>query len=173
MPGLLARFDERVVERVVEAAPGYAQRPAVAAPVIRPPVARLARFEVGQAVGVGPAGQIVLCLPPVIVQRMAAHVDHRIDRGRAPHHLAAGHVDIASVQRRFILGPVVPVDPGVAVDRINARWDVDQQVAIHRPGLKQKHSVAGLGQTVRHDAAGGACADDDVVEFHHGGRMGL
>ena len=60
---------------------------------------------------------------------------------------------------------VEPVDPAVGEQLAVAERDVDPEMAVVPAGLEQQHAMAARGgQAVGQHAAGGAGADDDVVE---------
>ncbi len=106
-------------------------------------------------------------LPPVIVVgRLAAHVDHAVDRGAAAEHLAARIVQRAAVEPGIGLGLQAPVGARIAHGVEVADGHVDPEIAVAAAGLEQQHPVARIGrQAVGQDAAGGAGADHDIVEF--------
>ena len=68
---------------------------------------RLQPLEIGQHVGIAPACQPALP-PQVIVARIAAHIDHAVDAGRAAERLAARNDQPAAVERRLGFALVVP-----------------------------------------------------------------
>ena len=103
--------------------------------------------------------------PALVVARLAAHVDHAVDAGRAAQRLAARVAQRAAVQARFCLGLVEPVGAGVPDAMQVAHRNVDPVVVVAPAGLDHQHPLAGVGaQAVGEQATGGAAADDDVVE---------
>ena len=104
--------------------------------------------------------------PLVVVERIAADVDHAVDRGRAAERLAPRAVHAPAVHARLRLGDVGPV-PGGAVLRIRERGrHPDAPLPPrHRPtGLDEKHAhVRVLGEPAREYAPRGAGPDDNVV----------
>ncbi len=92
---LLGRLDEHLVERVGPLRVGHVQRPAGA--VIGRVAQRLVVLrpaEIRQHLGVRPA-RAAERSPFVVVARMAADIDHAVDRARPAQHLAARDDDLA------------------------------------------------------------------------------
>ena len=104
-----------------------------------PPVV-LRALEVGQHVVPGPAG-IAELAPVVVVGRLAAHVDHAVDRRAAAQHLAARIVQRTSVQAGLGLGLEAPVGARVAHGVEIADRDVDPEVVVAAAGLQQQDAV--------------------------------
>ena len=103
--------------------------------------------------------------PALVVARLAAHVDHAVDAGRAAQRLAARVAQRAAVQAGFCLGLVEPVGARVADAMQVAHRNVDPVVVVAPAGLDHQHPLAGVGaQAVGEQTTGGAAADDDVVE---------
>src|SRR5215475_9652110 len=122
--------------------------------------------EIGQDVGVGPAAQAEL-RPAVIVARMAADIDHAVDRGRAADDSPARAVHLAAVHVGLGLAVVVPVDLVVGERIGERRRHVDLPVpeAILPAGLEHEDAVLRLGaEAIGQHAAGRSGANDDVVE---------
>ncbi len=125
------------------------------------------RFPVPRCV----AGQ---ARPFVVVARLAAHVDHRVDRRAAAQHLAARVDDRAPVEALVRLGPVAPVGARVVDAEEVAHGDPDPDPVVASAGLEQQHLHVGIGrEPVGQQAAGGAGADDHVVVavFLHRGSV--
>ena len=120
-------------------------------------------LEVGQHVVPGPAG--IAHLPPqIVVARLAAHVDHAVDRGAAAQHLAARIGEAAAVEAGLGGGLEAPVGARVAHQVEVADGDVDPVVVVLAAGLQEQHARIGIGrQAIGQQAAGSARADDDVV----------
>ena len=163
--GLLAGFNEGVVERVFAGAGGHMQGPTVA-PVVVPalgPCFGLA--EVGQAVGIRPVLQSGVRRPALVVHGVAADVDHAVDRGRAAQHPPARAVHGAVVHEGLGLGVVVPVVLVVGQRVGKGRWHVDEDAFVAGAGFEQQHRHLGvLGQAVGQHTAGRTGAHDDVVK---------
>ena len=166
---LLGGVAERVEDRPSAAA---AARPAIRRPRratrSSPRVVVLGLLEIGQHVVPAPAG-IAELAPAVVVGRLAAHVDHAVDRGAAAQHLAAR------------IGERAAVEPGLGLGLSSSSRCADCRCSRgSRPGYGSSDScpcrrprAAGRAcrigrQAVGEHAAGGAGADDDVVEFVHG-----
>jgi hypothetical protein len=123
-------------------------------------------LEVGQHRVPGPACIAGQLGPLRIVAPLAAHVDHAVDAGAAAQRLAARVAQRAAVQAGIGLGLVAPVGARVADAIQVAHGNVDPVVAVAAAGFDQQHALGGVGtQAVGQQAAGGAGADDDVVEL--------
>ena len=137
----------------------------------------------GSTLGQLQASSPVSCRPAVVVARLAAHVDHAVDARAAAQHLAARIEQVAAVEAGFRLGAVAPVGARVADAVQVADRDVDPVVVVVAAGLDQQHAARAIGgQAIGEQAAGGAGADDDVVEsrvlqsapsYSHGPTGGL
>ncbi|MNO89958.1 hypothetical protein D3C76_814570 [compost metagenome] len=126
----------------------------------------LALAEVRQHLVVGPAG-IAQLRPVVVVAAVAADVDHAVDRAAAAQRLAARLVAAAPAEARLRNGVEGPVDVFGRQDGGDAERRVDQRGSVLRAGFQQADPHGRIGaQAVGEDAAGGAGANDDVVEFH-------
>ena len=100
----------------------------------------------------------------VIVRRLAAHVDHAVDRRASAEHLAARVDEASPVETRLGRGLHHPVRARVADAVQVSDRNADPVVRVAAPGFEQEHAGAGVfGQAVRQYAAGGAGAHDDVV----------
>ena len=77
--GLHAGFDKGRVERVGQGAARGVQRAGVAAIVVAARAETLGLAEVGQHLGIGPAGRAALG-PAVVIQGVAADIGHAVDR---------------------------------------------------------------------------------------------
>src|SRR5207249_4670513 len=86
--GLDARGDECIRQWVALDQVRHRQRAAYAQRRGRGPRGILGPAEVGQYLGVTPAGATPVA-PAVEVHRLAADVDHRVDRARAAEHASA------------------------------------------------------------------------------------
>ena len=122
-------------------------------------------LEVGQHGVPAPAGVAGQLGPGVVVAPLAAHVDHAVDAGAAAQHLAARVTQRAPVQPGVGFGAVAPVGARVADAVQVAHRNVDPVVVVLATGFDQQHALGGIGtEPVGQQAAGGAGADDDVVE---------
>ena len=122
--------------------------------------------EIRQDAAPGPvrlAGQL---RPGVVVARLAAHVDHAVDRGASAQHPPARIAQAATVQPRLGLGRIHPVGARVADAVEIADGDVDPGIIVPPPRLDQQHAPLARGaQPVGQEAARRAGPDDDVIEF--------
>ena len=98
--GLFGRGAERIEQ--IPAHPRWRDRP-FAADGMRRALAEkmiLVLAEERQHVVPAPAGEPKLA-PVIVIGRLAAHIDHGIDRGRAADHLAARIIQAAAVESRL------------------------------------------------------------------------
>src|SRR6202044_924214 len=100
--------------------------------------------------------------PAVIVGRLAAHIDHGVDRGRATHDPAARIGDRAAAEAWLCRGLEHPVCAWIA-DRVQvADGNMDPAPVAGPAGLDDEHPMARIAaQPIGEDAAGRAGADDD------------
>src|SRR5258706_6008792 len=124
----------------------------------------LRTLEVGQHVGIGPAG-VAERGPPIVVAPVPADIDHRIDRGGAAESLAARLIADPAVEARLwhrIERPVVDL----ARDHQDHRaWRGDDPVVALAAGFQQRDRRPGLlGEPARDRAATGATAHYHKVE---------
>lgn len=104
--------------------------------------------------------------PQVVVARLSAHVDHRVDRRAASDHTAPRIVNAAPGQAGVGLGRKAPIGAGIG-DRVQiAHRHLDPKPVITAAGLYQEHTAIGVGaEPIGKQAAGAACSHDDEVEF--------
>ncbi len=124
-------------------------------------------FEIGQHVGIGPAG-VAEAGPSVVVRPVAADIDHGVDRRGAAETLAARLIADAAVEARLrhrVERPVV----GLAGDHQDHRAGRGHHpVVIRAAGLQQCHRRCGIfRQTACDRAAPGTAAYDDKIEALH------
>ncbi len=164
-----AHFRRGVADRV-QNGPGQSRRldpPAAAGAmmlavpeemILQPPERR-------QHVVIAPASEAELA-PVIVVGGLSAHRDHGVDGGRAADHLAARIGQRAAVETCLRFGPEHPVRTGIADREEIADRDVKPDPVVVAAGLQDQHALVRIGrQPVGDDAAGGARADDDVVEI--------
>ena len=165
-PSCLRGLDRRLAQQRLVASVRGEQRAALAVHrvLLALPVLRLA--EERQHVVPGPAA-IAELAPVVEILRLAAHIDHAVDRARPAEYAAAGIVDGAAVGARIGLGLEAPGERRMLQQLHVAGGNVDQRIPVAPAGLDQHDAVAGvLGQPVGQTAASRAGADDDVVSLH-------
>src|SRR5262245_44337877 len=121
-------------------------------------------LEVRQYACIVPA-LVPMIMPPVVVQAVAADVDHGVDGAGAAEHFPARPVQPAPAHVGLLFGVVGPVAGGF--DQFGKGYgDMDLALLVRAAGLQEKDTRASLfGKPVRQDAPGRASADDDVV--HH------
>ena len=121
-----------------------------------------------QDVAPSPA-RIALRLPIVEIARLAAGIDHGVDRARPAQNLAAGKVVVAAAQTRNRLALIHPVHAAVIEGLAVADRQLDPESPVRGPGLEQQDATAAtLREPGSDHRAGGPGADDDVVEDIHG-----
>ena len=121
--------------------------------------------EQRQHVVIAPAGQAELA-PVIVIGGLSAHRDHGVDGRRAADHLAARVGQRPAVEARFRLCLEHPVGTGISDRKEIADRDVKPDPVVVAAGLQEQYPVVGVGrQPVGHNAAGGPCADDDIVEI--------
>ena len=104
--------------------------------------------------------------PVVIILRLTAHVDHRIDGRTATQHFSARIGDGAAAQTRFRHGFEQPVGPRIADGEQIADRNMEPDPVVIAAGFQQQHTVARIGrQAIGQDASGRARAHDDIVEL--------
>ena len=146
---------------------GDVQRAALAAAVVAAALEMLRLLEVGQDLRIGPAA-IAELAPGVVVERLAAHIEHAVDRARAAERAAARAGDAPAGHALLRLHLEVPVE-GLVVEQLGeAGRDVDPHRLVARPRLEQQHLDARiLGQPVGQHAARRAAAHDDIIPIGH------
>ena len=159
---------ERLAQRILPVHGGDGQiavAPAIG--VLALADAPLQPLEIGQHVRIAPAA-IAELRPGVEILALAAVVDVAVDRGRAAERLAARRVDAAAAgpgPRLLLVGPVDALHVK-GFDETGRQMDVGMPV----PGAGFEHADRGgriFAQPVGQHRAGGARADDHVVECIH------
>src|SRR6266403_71597 len=150
--------------RIVGAQPGDMERAALAVILAVEFGIIFGAFEVGQHVGVGPAG-VAKRRPLIIIAAMAADIDHRVDRGGTAEPLAARLIADPAVEaglRHRIERPVVDLARDHQDHR--ARRGYHPVVAL-AAGFQQRHRrVRVIGKAARDRAAPGATAHHHKIE---------
>ena len=140
--GLPARLDEGVVERIALGPCARRQRPVAAAIGVGAAAQTFGAAEIGQHVAIAPARRAFL-LPALEIERIAAHIDEAVDRGRAAEDLAARAVQAPAVQMRLGLGLIAPVIRlHVHRDR-QRRRHLDEDGAIGPAVLQHQYACCG------------------------------
>ncbi|MCY1228496.1 hypothetical protein D9M72_408170 [compost metagenome] len=160
-------FLERVEHVPAHAGPFHPPFAASAVHVVGTLIVVLRLLEERQHVVPAPAGAAELA-PMVVVARLAAHVDHAVDRGAAAKHLAAGIAEGTAVEALFGGRRKAPVGARI-VDAVEiADRNVDPVVVVAAAGLEQQHAMAQVfGKAIGKHAAGATRPDDDIVERVH------
>ena len=128
------------------------------------------QLEVRQRVGPGPGGVAAQSCPVVVVARLAAHVNHAVDAGRAAQRFAARVAQAAAIQTRLRFGVVQPVGARVANAVQVTDGDVNPVVVVFAPRFNHQHSPGGIStQPVGQQATGRAAAHNDVVKNRFAG----
>ncbi len=125
-------------------------------------VVRFRLAEVGQDILIAPAGAAHLA-PVVIVLRIAAGVELRVDRGAAADHLGLGVADGHPLHVPLRHGVPAPAPDALRHLR-EACGQVVERVPVAAPGLEEEDLCGGvLAEPRGKDAARGSATDDDVV----------
>ena len=162
---LLGRLDHLLQQRhLVAWRMGDGEDALAAAEFVGATLEALHALEDRQHVLVAPAA-ISELRPVIVVLRLAADIDHAVDRAGAAQHAAARHGDAPSARAFVRLRRVAPVD-GRIVDHLG---DADrhlrpEEVRSLGAGFEQQDAMrAALAQPAGDDRARGAGTDDDVV----------
>ncbi len=99
--------------------------------------------EIGQHLGKRPAA-VPRRRPIVIVLRMAAEIDHAVDRARAAQHAPARDRDAPAFQVLLRHRLQAPAQLLQRQRRADQRRHVDEGVAVLAPRLDQAHSILGI-----------------------------
>ncbi|VWB89565.1 hypothetical protein BUB20358_04262 [Burkholderia ubonensis] len=167
--GRVRGLDESFGERIAKAQIGHRERAVRAVPCVRAAPVAFRAPEIRQHVLPAPARRAEL-RPFVVVERMAARVDHRVDRARAAHPAPARLVAATPAEARLRHGLVAVV--GAELER-HERRDADrhvhEQVALGvRTRFDQRDRRVGacVGKPAREARAAGTRPDDEVVVLH-------
>ena len=144
-----------------------AERPVAAAPRVRAFLPGLAAPEIGQHVGIGPAGR-ALARPAIVIAGGAARIGHDVDGRRTAEDLAPHGLQPTIVEIGFRLGLVAPVEHLMLVHLAHAERDRNQRIVVATAGFQQKHGhLRILAQAIGQHAARRPCPDDDVIISLH------
>ena len=146
---------------------GHVQRPTLAAAVVAARLEMFRLLEVGQHLLIGPAA-IAELAPGVVVERLAAHIEHAVDRARAAQRPAARAGNAAVGHALLRLHLEVPVELLVVQQLGEAGRDVDPHRLVARARFEQQYLDARvLAQPAGQHAARRAAPDDDVIPIRH------
>ncbi len=165
-PELLARLDHHLAQRWLVGGARGEERPARAVKCVAAAFPILGLLEIGQYIVPRPAAVAELA-PMVEILRLAADIDHAVDRAGAAEHPAARIEDGPAVDTGVGLGRVAPGQHRMVEQFHIAGRNVNQRVAVARPRLDQQHPGRRvLAQPVGQNAPRRPGADDDVIRFH-------
>ena len=165
--GLTPRLDKGLNQRVVPLAPRHMQGAIGAAPrriaAVTAIVPRLHPFEVGQHIRIAPTMRARLG-PMVVIHRVAAHIDHAVDRRGPANDLAARTGQTTTAQMRFGVRPIAPVITA-HVHRIGqGGGHLDEGPRIGAAKFQNQNGIGSvLGQAIGHSASGRARADNHEI----------
>ena len=161
--GLDTGSHKRIEQIVVMACIADNQRSIAPMERISPAGIAFGAFEIGQHIRKGPARHTLLT-PEVVIARMAADINHAVQRGRAPQRLAPGPEDSTIIQIGLGFGLVFPVVFRFRDDFRVADRNMDQGMGVARAGFQQQDSDGGISaQTVRQNTARTSRANDDKI----------
>lgn len=158
-----------------DAGPLHVQRACIAAHICITAVARcipvFLPLEVRHHIRARPALRAQFG-PSVIVPRMAAHIDHAVDRRRPANHFAPWGCQPAPAQERFWFGLIAPVIARHVHRIAKCAGHLDKRPPIGAAIFHNLHFVfAVFGQAIGHCTASRASADDDVIRVHNDGFL--
>src|SRR5205807_8857261 len=101
--------------------------------------------------------------PIVVIGRVAADIEHTVDRAGAAQGLAARPLQLPAIGAGLAFAEVIPVDLGVVEDAQHPGRNMNPDVAVGRPSLEQHDPRAILAEPAGHDATGRAGPDHDII----------
>jgi hypothetical protein len=125
----------------------------------------LCSAEVRQQVGVAPPVTAIRVPPGVEVEAVAAHVDHRVDRGAAAQRAAVRPVDGAAGGVPLRRRRVVPRVPSPPQPRESGR-NRDLDGVVRRAGLEHENAAVPVLAQPRGEHAARAAGTNDHVVVH-------
>jgi hypothetical protein len=162
--GFLRGLDKVIGDRAVEPQVGHLLRSADAMVGIGAALLVLRLHEIGQHLGIAPAG-VPRRRPLVVILALAADVEQAVERAGAAEHLAARPLQAAVGNARVGFGDIAPVQLRVVHGLEIADRDVDPGIPVFATGLEQQHAVRRVfRQPAGQHAAGRSGTDHDVVE---------
>ena len=168
---LLRRADEGAAERVMEAGLRYAKLAFGAMVLVGDLHIAFEVAEDREYVAIAPAAIAVL-RPRVVVVRLAADIQHGVDRGAAADHVALQHDVLAAVQLVGLLAGIGDDIDAFLDDLEEGGGNLDPTIVVPAAAFDQQDLHAGVFAQARgDDTTGRAAADDDVVELFHRGTL--
>ena len=165
--GLCGR-DPGVGNRTLDAHVRHPKRPLVSVELVRPAFVALGALEQGQHIVPSPAA-VAHLPPPVVILRLATHVQQTIERRRATENLATRPFDGAPVQARIRFGLVAPVHRRIVNGFEISHRDMDPRVQVPSAGFKKNDLVFRVcTQAVCKHATGRSGSHNDEIRFHNG-----
>lgn len=101
--------------------------------------------------------------PVVVILRLTAEIDQRIDRRGSAERAAARHRNAAAAEIDLWFALVIPVDRPVMVDAVDAGRYLHHQPPVRRPGLEQQNGDIGIFAQARGENAARRSATDDRI----------
>src|SRR5579863_9009691 len=80
--------------------------------------------------------------PQIVIGRVAAHIDHAVDRAGAAKHLAARLIHRAAFELGLRLAFEHPVDPRIGEEPAVADRHMDPPITVLAAGLEEEDAVA-------------------------------
>ena len=159
--------DHGIADLVAFAHRHHVERAAAAARFVARALVVLGFTEIGQDRFVRPAAVAEL-RPRIVVERVAAHVQHPVDGARSAERAPARDRDSPAAHAVLRFGLEAPVVAGVVHQPVEADRDRDPEVVVPRAGFQQQHADRRvLAQPVGQHAAGRAGPHHDVVPRRH------
>ena len=145
---------------------GDAERPAIGMVVVGKALVVLCPLEIGQDRAVIPALAAVFAGPEIVIGRIAARIELRVDRGAAADHLSLGIAQHAALH--VLLRHGFPAPARHALGHLGkAGGHVEQWVPVAAAGLDQQHvHIRVFAEAIGKHASRRPGACDDVVVAH-------
>ncbi len=124
-------------------------------------------FEIGQHMAIIPAGATVFASPEIIIGRIAARINLRIDAGASADdfRLRVSKHTVFQV----LLWDGFPAPTRHALGHLGkAGRHVKQRIPVASTGLQQQHFYRCIfAQTIGENTTGRPATHDDIIVFHH------